>query len=131
MNTRFNYNLHLSSIDLTLVQKGVLYSGSKIYNHLPLNIKILLNDAKHYKSTLKSYLREHTFYSLDEYYQSTSQRLWFFTFYLILILITIIFYLVYNLIYSYYSLPSCSSYVFILVSCIITNALHTFMYYCD
>ena len=38
MNTRFNYNLHLSSIDLTLVQKGVLYSGSKIYNHLPLNI---------------------------------------------------------------------------------------------
>jgi len=48
-------------------------SGSKIYKYLPLNIKILLNDAKCFKSTLKIYLVEHTFYSLDEYYQSTSQ----------------------------------------------------------
>ena len=31
LNTRFNYNLHLPSTNLTLVQKGVLYSGSKIY----------------------------------------------------------------------------------------------------
>jgi len=35
LNTRFNYNLHLPSTNLTLVQKGVLYSGSKIYNHIP------------------------------------------------------------------------------------------------
>jgi hypothetical protein len=75
MNTRFSYNLHLPSANLTLVQKRLLYSGSKIYEyiHLPLNIKILSNDAKRFKSTLKSYLIEHTFYSLDEYYQSTSQ----------------------------------------------------------
>ena len=65
MNTRFNYNLHLPYTHLTLVQKGVLYSGSKIYNHLPLNITILSNDAKHFKSTLKSHLIEHTFYELD------------------------------------------------------------------
>ena len=56
-----------------LVQRGVLYSGSKIYNHLPSNIKVLPNDAKRFKSTLKSYLLEHTFYSLDEFYQSASQ----------------------------------------------------------
>jgi hypothetical protein len=66
---RYNYNL--PSTNLTLVQNRVLYSGSKIYNHLPLNIKILWSDAKRFKSTLKSYLIEHTFYSLDEYYQST------------------------------------------------------------
>ena len=30
-NTRFNYNLHSPSTNLTLVQKGVLYSGSNIY----------------------------------------------------------------------------------------------------
>ena len=51
MNTRFNYNFHLPPTNLTLVQKGVLYSGSKFYNHLPLNIKILSNDAKRFKST--------------------------------------------------------------------------------
>ena len=72
LNTRFNHNLHLPSTDLTLVQKQILYSGSKIYNHLPSNIKVLLNDTKLFKSTLKSYLIEHTFYSLDEFYQSAS-----------------------------------------------------------
>ena len=71
-NMRFNHNLHLSSTNLTLVQKGVLYSGSKIYNHLPLYIKMLSKDAKQFKSTLRSYLIEHVFYSLDEYYQLTS-----------------------------------------------------------
>jgi hypothetical protein len=63
-NICFNHNL-------TLVQKGVLYSGSRIYNHLPLNIKMLSKDAKQFESTLRSYLIEHTFYSLDEYYQLT------------------------------------------------------------
>ena len=38
LNTRFNYNLLLPSTNLTLVQKGVMYSGSKIYNHLPSQI---------------------------------------------------------------------------------------------
>ena len=70
-NTRLKHNLHLPSTNLTLVQKGVLYSGSKIHNHLPVHIKNLSNDVKHFKSTLKNYLIEHTFYNLDEYYCST------------------------------------------------------------
>ena len=69
LNTRFNHNLHLPFTDLTLVQKGVLYSGSKIYNHLPSNIKVLSNDAKLFVSTLKSYLIEHMLCSLDEFYK--------------------------------------------------------------
>jgi len=72
LNTRFNHNLHLPSTNLTLVQRGVLYSGSKLYNHLPSNIKVLSNDTKLFKSTLKSYIIEHTFCSLDEIYQSAS-----------------------------------------------------------
>ena len=66
INTRYSYNLHLPSTNLTSVQKGVLYSGSRTYNHLPLIIKILSNNAKRFKSKLKSYLIEHTFYGLDE-----------------------------------------------------------------
>ena len=45
-NTRYNDGLYLPSTNLTLVQKGVLYSGSNIYYHLPLNIKMLCEDAK-------------------------------------------------------------------------------------
>jgi len=76
-NTRYNYNLYLPSTNLTLVQKGALYSGSKVCNHLPLNIKMLSKDAKQFKSKLRSYLLEHTSYSLDEYYQLTFSCTWF------------------------------------------------------
>jgi hypothetical protein len=48
-NICFSFNLHLPSTNLTMVQKGVLYSGSNVYNHLPLNIKILSKDAKKFK----------------------------------------------------------------------------------
>jgi hypothetical protein len=43
-DTHYNYNLYLPSTDLSIVQKGVLFSASKIYNHLPLNIKLLSKD---------------------------------------------------------------------------------------
>jgi hypothetical protein len=46
LNTHFYHNMHLPSTNLTSVQKGVLYSGSKIYNHLPSNIKALANYVK-------------------------------------------------------------------------------------
>ena len=72
INTWNNYNFHLPSTNLTLVQKGVHYSGSKVFNHLPKNIKILFHDFKRFKSVLKSFLTEHTFYSLEEFYQFTT-----------------------------------------------------------
>ena len=44
INTRNNYNLHVPTTNLTLVQKGVLYSGSKIQggarNVIPLTVHI-------------------------------------------------------------------------------------------
>jgi hypothetical protein len=54
INTRFNQNLHLPSTNLTLLQKGVFSSGSKIYNQLPLRIKMLYKDIKHFKSSLRT-----------------------------------------------------------------------------
>jgi hypothetical protein len=39
LHTRFKNNLHLPLTNLTMVQKGVLYSVSKIFNYLPLQIK--------------------------------------------------------------------------------------------
>ena len=73
IHTHFNYNLHLPSTDLTLVQKGVFYSGSRIYNHLPTHIKNLSQDFKQFKSKLKAFLLEHTCYRLEEFYQITSK----------------------------------------------------------
>ena len=74
IDTCFNYNLHVPTTNLTLVQKGVLYSGSRIYNHLPSHIKRLSNDFKQFKTKLKAYLLEHSCYSLEEFCQMTSDH---------------------------------------------------------
>ena len=46
IHMRYNSDLHLPSAQLKLFQKGVLYSGIKAYNHLPLSINDLLSDVK-------------------------------------------------------------------------------------
>ena len=46
INAHYNDNLHLPTTNLTLVQKGVLYSGSKICNNLPPHIKDYSEDLK-------------------------------------------------------------------------------------
>ena len=66
--------LHFPTTNLTLVQRGVLYSGIKIYNHLPTHIKSLLKDPKQFKLKLKSFLLEQSLYSLEEFYQVTSKE---------------------------------------------------------
>ena len=69
INTRNNSNLYMPNTNLTIFQKGVLYSGCKIYNKLPPHIKGLSNYLKRFKSTLKGFLMEHTLYNTDEFYQ--------------------------------------------------------------
>jgi len=69
IHTRYNDNFHLPSTGLTPVQKGVAYSGCKIYNHLPPQIKNISNNVALFKTTLKKFLLQYVFYSVDEYYQ--------------------------------------------------------------
>jgi hypothetical protein len=71
--TRFNHNLHLSSTNLSTVQRGVLFWGRRIFNHIPSNIKLKSESIKEFKLLLKTYLTEQVFYSIDEYYKSTSK----------------------------------------------------------
>jgi hypothetical protein len=77
IDTHYNYSLYLPSTDLSTVQKGVFFSGSKIYNHIPLNIKLLSKNIKVFKSSLWSFLIENVFSSIDGYYNFTSQLLFF------------------------------------------------------
>jgi hypothetical protein len=59
-----NYNSHLSSTNLSIVQKRSLFSRSKIYHRLPTNTK-LSADVNHFKSLLSD--------GIDEFYKTTSQ----------------------------------------------------------
>jgi hypothetical protein len=68
IGTRQNINLFPPSISLTIVQKGAYYSGIKIYNHLPRELKQLSNDQKSFGLALKRFLFSNSFYSVNEYF---------------------------------------------------------------
>jgi hypothetical protein len=61
INTHLNHNLHLPFKNLSFVQRGVLYSSSRIYNHIPSNIKLKSDNIKEFKLLLKIYLTEQVF----------------------------------------------------------------------
>jgi len=46
VHTRHKTSLHLTIANLTKFQKGVYYSGIKIFNNLPHKIKDLANETK-------------------------------------------------------------------------------------
>jgi hypothetical protein len=68
IETRYNNDFHLHSKQLNLFQKGVFYSGIKMYNHLPLSIKDLSHDIKRFTRALKGFIQSNPFYSLEEYF---------------------------------------------------------------
>jgi hypothetical protein len=69
--TRLCKNLHLPKVNLAKFDKGVYITGIKVFNHLPQSMKRLVNDEKDFKSTLKRFLRHHSFHSMKEFYQYT------------------------------------------------------------
>jgi len=70
INTRQTFDLYVPTANLTIYQKGIYYSGIKIYNHLPAAIKDLSDDKNKFKLALKRYLLHNSFYSLEEYFNT-------------------------------------------------------------
>jgi hypothetical protein len=72
INTRQKNYLYLPQVFLVMYQKGVYYSGNKIFNGLPKAIKNISTKPKKLKTALKHYLLTHSFYSLDEFLLASS-----------------------------------------------------------
>ena len=53
-----------------MYQKGVYYSGVKIFNHLPTTIQTLSDNKGKFLIALKKFLLINSFYSLEEYYNT-------------------------------------------------------------
>jgi len=66
INTRQKNDLHLPQVSLTIYQKGVLYSGIKIFNALSMTIKDTSSNSKKLKVTLKDYLLTYSFYKFRQ-----------------------------------------------------------------
>jgi hypothetical protein len=72
--TRNNSNLHLPTINLTKFYKGPYILGTKAFNHLPQYLKLLVNDIKCFKKSLKRFLYHHSLYSIKEYYERNEDK---------------------------------------------------------
>jgi len=56
INTRQTSNLHLPRAHLNIYQKGVYYSGIKIFNSLPRGIKTYIDNPRTFKKAVKEFL---------------------------------------------------------------------------
>jgi hypothetical protein len=66
-DSRQRNNLYLLQATLTIYQKRAHYSGIKIFNNLPLEIKNVADNPKKFKTALKQFLYTHSFYTLEQY----------------------------------------------------------------
>jgi hypothetical protein len=71
ISTRYRYNLHVPNTNLSIFQKGVYYSGIKLFNNLPPTIKSLNHDTKKFKAALLP----HSFYSVEEFTSTKNSQL--------------------------------------------------------
>lgn len=67
-NTRRNCDIHCELKNLSMVQKGVHYTSTKVYNALPPQIKSVVNDPAKFNHQVKQFLIEKSYYSLSEYF---------------------------------------------------------------
>jgi hypothetical protein len=68
VQTRHCINLYFPTSSLTLYQNGVYYTGIKIFNKLPSELKELVQMPNIFKRPLRRYLVLHCFYKVEELY---------------------------------------------------------------
>jgi len=67
--TRQQSDFHQPTANRAKYQKGIGYMGVKVFNRLPINVKKEFDNSKKFRHSLKSFLREKSFYSLQEYFE--------------------------------------------------------------
>jgi len=70
MNTRQQNKLHIPSIRLFSVQRGVYYSSVTIFNQLPQNIIKFHNNLHTFKTLLREYLINNALYSIEKFHSA-------------------------------------------------------------
>jgi hypothetical protein len=68
ISKKCRYNLKVPNSTLSKCQKGIFYSGIKLFNNLPPSIKCLNHDIEMFKPALKEYLLSHPFCSVEEFF---------------------------------------------------------------
>ena len=70
IDARQKNNLYLPQANSAIYQKVAYYSGIKIFNNLPLEIKNVTGNQKKFKIALKKILYTYSFYTMEYFSQS-------------------------------------------------------------
>ena len=71
LDTRQSNNLYLPQANLTIYQKRTYYSGIKIFNSLPLQIREVADNQRKFEIALNNFLHTYSFYSIEEYFNKS------------------------------------------------------------
>jgi len=69
-NTKRKIDFHIQACRTSSFQKSVINTGIKLFNHLPLELK-LLHDFKQFGKKLKLLLLNKSLYTLNEYFDAS------------------------------------------------------------
>jgi hypothetical protein len=67
INTRQQSKLHIPSVRLSSIQRGIYYSSVKIFNQLPQYVVKYYTKIHNFKNFLRDYLVQNYFYSIEEF----------------------------------------------------------------
>jgi len=73
-HTRSKNHCFIPATNLTSVQKGITYSGIKMYNRLPNSILNHRNNRKKFKNELYKYLLNNLLYSVKEFLEFSREN---------------------------------------------------------
>jgi hypothetical protein len=68
INTRHIIDLYQPSSSLSVFNNGIFNVSIKIFNKLPSEVQILVNDTKLFKKVLKNFFYSNSFYTVQEYF---------------------------------------------------------------
>ena len=72
INTRHTSNLQLPRAHLNIYQRGVYYSGIKIFSNIPRDVKTYIDNPRTFKKAVRKFLSTNSFYLLNEYYDNNN-----------------------------------------------------------
>jgi hypothetical protein len=75
INTRTKLDLHHPLIHLAVFQKGIYYAGIRVFNNLPDAINEQSHNTKQFELELKNFLHSYSFYTLDEYFNYKTNKI--------------------------------------------------------
>jgi hypothetical protein len=72
INTRLRLKLHKPSVNLKIYQRSPYYNCINIFNKLPEDLAILIQNKRQFLLQLKKYLMDKSCYSLQEFFEHST-----------------------------------------------------------